>query len=35
MKKKLKIGYYLIRLAIALVAMFFCGYAYTTFLEVI
>lgn len=33
--KKLRIGYYLIRLTIALVALFFGGYAYTTFLEVI
>lgn len=33
--KKLRIGYYLVRLAIALVALFFGGYAWTTFMEVI
>lgn len=33
--KKIKIGYYLVRLLFLLVALFFCGYLYTTFMEVI
>lgn len=33
--KQLKLGYYFVRIALLLVGLFFGGYAWTTFLEVI
>lgn len=33
--KKIRIGYYLVRLFFLLVGLFFGGYLYTTFMEVI